>query len=324
MNRPRCVLDDILDRGDFSPVTRTQYERVIGMWVTFAGATPAGWTRLTAQRFYDSLLAEGTKAKTANLYIASLRYVSKWYATQYGGEDFAVVQTRSSEALGELSAPRRALKPDEVRDLLETCEDSLIPIAKRPVDRRDRALLITGLETGMRRISLAGMRLENIHKRPYPFATVPIKGRGGRATFDVPLSDTALLAISDWAGWLAGRGVKQGPVFPTLHAGLDKKGGRYFEPGLTSLSLMRIYDLVTARGKAAGLKHVHPHLMRHTFVTWRKAEGLDVLAIASITGHKLNTEAKGLSPYFDLKALGETARQSTPPWFAEYVRGLIR
>ena len=320
LNRPRCVLDEILDRSNFSPTTREKYEFVIGKWLEFAGTDPRRWTHLRAQAFYDQMLERGVKVRSANVYIASLRYVSKWFALHHGGQDFAIVQTRE----GDKQSDRRALSQEEVEALLATCTGDL-PIAKRPIDRRDRTLLIVGLETGMRRMSLAGMQLENIVEKrgPYPFATVPIKGPGGRATFDVPLSDTAMLALKDWTGWLRSGGVDRGPVFTSLTKRIGSKG--HIEYSIKGgISLVRIYKLIEQRAEKAKIEHVHPHLLRNTFITWRMDAGLSGPQIASITGHQLiDPEWRNLAPYLDMKVIGEAARQSTPPWFANHVRGLL-
>jgi|SRR5215469_2073282 len=327
MNRSPCVLDGILDRSNFSPVTRAQYERVIGEWLEFAGLDPRGWTRLRAQNFYDDCLSRGVKVGTANNYIACLRYVSHWFHVQHGGEDFALIQIR--DIIEEGRSVRRALTQSDVIALLATCSGSL-PIAKRPLDRRDRALLVLGLETGMRSMSLEGSHIENVRERPYPFITVPIKGRGGRKRFDVPLSDTAMSALDDWLGWLRAHDVKDGPVFRRLRPGIDRRGQRAYAVA-DGISQVMIYKIISRRAKEAGIAHVHPHLLRHTFITWRVASGLAAPFIAAITGHSLSTRhqdipSNGLgeiATYFDLKAYAETARQSTPPWLAGHVHQML-
>jgi integrase len=325
MNRPRTLLDDILDRSNFSPVTHRQYQALIGSWVEFAGQDPRGWTRIAAQNFYEAQLARGVKIKTANQYIDKLRYVSHWFSVQHGGQDFAVVQTRRAP---REASTRRALTDDEITALLATC-NSALPISKRPIDRRDRTLIVVGLETGMREKSLRSVVLEEIHERgAYPYATVEIKGAGGLAKFDVPLSDTAMLVIHDWARWLRDHGIKHGHLFTQLPLRIDERGRRVFVPTGAPLTNTRIYQIVSDRADAAHIAHVHPHLFRHTFVTTRSLAGMDDPHIASITGHHVNSGLQGaaptgMRPYFDLKKFGETARQSTPPWFAEHVQRML-
>jgi integrase len=329
MNRPRNILDEILDRSNFSSVTKQHYGNVIGAWIEFAGPNPQGWTRLAAQRFYEAALSRGIKIKSANDYLDCLRYVSRWYHTQYGGEDFAIVQTMQAP---HQRAHRRALQPEEVLALLQTC-DGALPIAKRPIDRRDRTLLIVGVETGMRAKSLRGLDIDKIHRSgSYPYVNVPVKGPGGTGTFDVPLSDTALLAIDDLAGWMRSQGAKRGPLFRGFRPALSERGQRGYIVAEEPIALISIHRILRVRSQAAGIAHAHPHLMRHTFITSRALAGLTPIQIASITGHHVEArralggehEDPGrMAGYYDLKPIAETARQSTPPWLADHVRRFI-
>ena len=68
---------------------------------------------------------------------------------------------------------------------------------------RIRSLVSTfGLETGARRMSLAGMTLEGLVTfKDYPVAHAPLKGRDD--VYPIPLPDTAILALKPWRDWLA-------------------------------------------------------------------------------------------------------------------------
>lgn len=303
------ILDEILARSRFSPTTRSAYSGVIRKWVKFAGEDPNGWTRILAQAFYESMLTNGISSTSANVYIASLRYVSKWYATKMGRPelDFAVVQTR---LVAENKEPRHALTPEAAIALLNTCS----PDKPTLIDLRDRTLLVIGLETGMRRMSLAGMRMENITRRDYPMIKVPIKGKGGTAVYPVPLSDTAMLVLDAWRAQLSPDSIRNGPVFPS-YAGNKMAGSN------DGLSMQMIYKLIVDRAKSAGISHVHPHIIRHSFITWRQLAGLNAIQIASITGHKtLGAEWANMVSYIDLASSANEARNSTPLWLADLVR----
>jgi integrase len=314
----RSPLHTILARANFSPRTKTSYARVIEQWLEFAGHDPKGWTRPRAQAFYDEMLTRGVSSDSANVYIASLRYVSKWYAIQENRPelDFALVQQREpiKHVEGKI---QRALTKGEAQGLLATCAGD------RPIDQRDRTLIVVGLETGMRRMSLAGMRLENLStQNGYPVAKVPIKGAGGDLMFPVPLSSTASRMIENWRGWLRKQGMRQGAVFTGFHKRIGSKGRNTYEP-TGEISLPAIYKILTRRAETAGIKGMHPHLLRHTFVTWRQDAGLSAIQIASITGHKtLGIEWANMQPYLDLKMIAELARESTPIWLIEFVNNL--
>lgn len=305
---PTSPLHAILARSNFSPITRQKYARIIDRWLAFAGTDPAGWTRPAVQAFYDSLIAGGVKPASANVYLASLRYVSTWWASQTGAVDFAVAQTTTVRAT---EAPRHALTAEEAYALLATCG-----AGRTPLELRDRALLVVGLETGMRRMSLIGARLGALRGHTL---TVPIKGAGGVATYPVPLSDPALAVLAPWRAWLARHPPPTDALFPRLLRTMDARGAFVWTPA-AALAQSGLYKLVCGRGAEAELGALHPHILRHTFITWRTAAGLSPIQIASITGHKtFGDEWKNMAPYVDMTALAEEARNSTPPWLANLI-----
>jgi integrase len=326
----KSVLHQILDRGGFSPVTKSKYAPVIDRWIDFAGTDPNGWTRDKAQEFYDSLIEGGLAVQSANVYIASLRYVSRWYAAKTpGGIDFAVVQrqrgTKGTKKRQRQEGDEGLISPEGAKALIDTCR------GLSPIDLRDLAFIVCALETGMRRMSFRGMMFENISEtKGYPIATVPIKGPGGEETFPVPLSDTAWLALSAWLDWLRTRKLRSGPVFRRLTPRLVRGTERTFEPG-DVLSLTGINEIAEARSKAASIEHVNPHMFRHTFITWRqRLAGLTPLEISAITGHKVSIVAVegihmrigDMRTYFhhDVNRI----RNTTPTWLTEHVREVLR
>jgi len=316
----QTILHQILERSDFSPRTKDKYENMIDRWVTFAGTDPAGWTRERAEDFYAFLLNSGVKIQSANVYIASLRYVSSWYAKRMSRPDldFAIVQVRRGT---EDSKEPRLLSQIEATKLILACgqPDAVIT----PVDRRDRTLIIVGLETGMRRMSLGALSIESLNETPgYPAAKVPVKGPGGRSTFQIPLSDIAMLILRDWLAWLRTVNVKRGAVFVRLQKRIVKGGIAYIPEDAISTTM--IHNIVTERALIAGIGHVHPHLFRHAFSTWRTLQGLSPLEIAAMLGHKVPGMGGGAARYVNMTAVAERVRNSTPPWLAALVEQLLR
>jgi integrase/recombinase XerD len=298
---------------ELAKLTRAMYLRDLDAWITFAGADPAGWTRYKAQEFYGSLL-ERMQPQSANRLMASLKYASSWLAKKENDPalDFAVVQM----ADGKSKADRRALDQEDALKLLATCATD------SPIDLRDRALIVMGLETGMRRMSLIGVRIDTIKmgRDGYPVAPVPIKG-GGDELFSVPLSDAVMIAIEPWRQWLRNRKVTKGPLFRSLARKMDGRGKLMYTVGENQLSESAIYKIVTQRAKTAGLEHVHPHIFRHTFITWRMQGGMQPYQVAAITGHKIaNITGMGaLGGYVDVSRVGQEARQATPPWLSKLI-----
>lgn len=316
----QSVLHQILSRSGFSSVTKHNYARIIDRWISFAGTDPSGWTPENAQAFYDQLIDGGLSTQSANVYLAGLRYVSKWYATKTGGVDFAVVQKqRGQKGRSKQGQTRRQtiLNPEEITALIETCR------AKTPIDLRDLAMLVVALETGMRRMSLRGFKLENMTHTTYPAVTVPIKGPGGEETYNVPLSDTSMLALEPWIAWLKSKKIVDGLVFRRLAKFNDRSVVG------SALTLTGVNEIVESRSKAAGIRHINPHLLRHTFVSSRIIAGFTPLQIGVITGHKPGTitidgmrvHLSGMQAYIHPDV--EPIRNSTPAWLARLVERII-
>lgn len=293
----------VINAHDIAPTTRATYLRDLNQWIEFAGAEPAGWTRRRAADFYTALLAR-MKPQSANRLMASVAYASRWWA-HYEHDpalDFGTVQNAKAKD----KKPQHALDEPAARQLLNTCDGS-------PRGLRDFALIVVGLETGMRRISLTGMMLEDTapvgRRWPYPATFVPLKGKDPAW---VPLSDTALLALQPWLAFLSGHNQLEGPMFRPI--------GRYVTPDSKLLSPSMFAKIFRERAKAAGLRHINPHLLRHTFITWREAQGLVPHEIASITHHDLAKALGALGGYMDAREIGGRVRNRTPEWLVELVQ----
>lgn len=294
--------------------TRTYYLTDIDDWVEFAGANPGGWTRTRTAEWYAQLLRT-MQPQSANRKIASLAYAASWWAKQQNDPqlNFAVI-----EKAGKIqNAPRVALTPEDTTALIDTCK------ANTPIDLRDRALIVMGLETGMRRMSLGALQIENLTKarEGYPIARVPIKGSGD-ALYPVPLSDLTVIAIEPWRKWLRSKRVTSGPLFRPLSHEIARGGKLVYElDGDDGLALASIYRIVTRRADKAGLVHLHPHVFRHTFITWRMQAGLAPYQVAAITGHKMTGLGMGaFGGYIDAARVGDEARNHTPAWLSQLVR----
>ncbi len=317
----KTVLHQILGRSGLAPVTKRSYARIIDRWVEFAGEDPSSWTPMRAQEFYDQLIEGGLAIQSANVYMDSLCYVSQWHAKR-GGVHFADVQRqRGTKGHRRQREGEPILSEDEARLLLMTCEHGSI------VDLRDLAMLVALLETGMRRKSIQGMRLDGFKRGSNPTVTIPIKGPGGEETFDCPLSDTALAALDAWTAELRVRDVTEGAVFRRLVPRGRK--GESFDIG-DELSLTGINEIVEGRAKVAKLRHVNPHMFRHTFLSWRTyIAKLSPLEISQLTGHRVSAVIEGgvrmslgAMPTYMHRPI-EEIRNSTPSWLSSLVKELL-
>ena len=298
---PSILHEFVTTSPSLRPRSKQIYLHDVERFVAFAGTEPSGWTLAKTRAFYQHLLAQGMKPQSANRIMRTVAFVAKWYATEVGRPeaDFSKIQLASD---GE-TEPKNALTDEQARALLDTCGK------REPKDVRDFALMVTALETGMRRMSLAGMTWEAF--RPHAIE-VPIKGYD--KPYLVPLSDAAMTALDLWRTYLTTHRVpKKGPVFRALTSNL---GGVTVGTGISTTS---VYNIIHDRATAVGLE-VHPHLFRHTFITWRRMAGVSDAHIAAISAHRLPGDNSGqLYRYTDKKLLAEQARKHTPAWLSVYV-----
>ena len=294
----------IVHSRSLSDGTKRNYLKDLERYLRFAGRRPEQWTREATQRFYDGLIDGGMKVQSANRILASLAYAAKWYSTRAGNANLDF--TRIQQARVRSKEPAARLTEGQARQILDTCLSGSVR------DRRDLAMFVVMLETGMRRMSIAGMCWDQLPTEPYPAALVPVKRKDRLES--VPLSDTAILALTPWRAWCAKNGVRKGPVFRALSTKNALSDN--------ALSRVSIYHIVSEHADDAKLEGIHPHIFRHTFTSWRTEAGIEPHVIAAATGHAFNLGALG--NYIDRIRLGEQIRGTTPAWLAEYVQKATR
>lgn len=284
---------------DLAATTKDRYLRDLNKWIDFAGANPSGWTYQNAQDFYSMLLSEGMKPQSATRLFASVQYAARWWTASINRPDLNFTHIR-------LAKPTRAahkpfIEAAEAIRLLNGCE-------RDEFGTRDFAMIVMGLETGMRRMSLSAVRAEHVGAES---CRAPIKGSNGELV-EIPLSPTVIAALGPWRAIARGRG----PLFRPLLPKLDAKGNARVTVIDRNLSEGAIYMMVRERCKRIGL-HGHPHLFRHTFITWRSQQGYAPHEIAAVTHHTVGLGA--LESYIDKSAFAPKMRASTPIWLQELV-----
>ncbi len=288
------VLLDVLARSEKSDATKDTYSYCIRRWLAFAGDAPSAWTPVRVEQWRDQLRAAVGPA-TVNKHIYALRYVARRYEALGYGPDFA----RGAEGVrSPKGKKRKALTVQDVNSLLATCR------ARSPHDLRDRAIIYVGIRAGLRVSELVRLKW---HQIDGPVATVPVKGGDDHAAvFD----DATLGALADWGGWLVLSGYSQqtGHVF----RGVSQELVSGHRKVTSTLSRQKIHEAIAARGKAAGIRRaVHPHLFRHTFISWALAAGVPPHRVMQQSGQ---SSLQTLAGYVtDLQAVDDPVAAYLPP-----------
>ncbi len=140
--------------------------------------------------------------------------------------------------------------------------------------RRDHALLLLAVQTGLRLSELTSLRREDLHVGVGAHVRVIGKGRKERCT---PLSKNTRAVLTSWAREppLA----ESQPLFP------NARGGKLTSHGVQYVLSKHV---ATAAAQCPSLKNkrVSPHVLRHTTAMDLLHEGVDQSTIALWLGHE--------------------------------------
>jgi site-specific recombinase XerD len=168
--------------------------------------------------------------------------------------------------------------------------------------RRDHAVLLLAVQTGLRASEIAGLRCQDLNLASGAWVRCQGKGRKERCT---PLTSITVKVLGVWLRELDGD--PGGPLFPS------RTGGH-----LTRNAIWRLVakHTTTARAQCPSLaaKTITPHGLRHTAAMQLLAapEPVDTAMIALWLGHEtLDTTNKYLHADMDLKR--RAMDRTTPP-----------
>jgi site-specific recombinase XerD len=189
---------------------------------------------------------------TAAVRFRSLRPFYKWAASDAEG----LIAASPMAGLSQPSVPEVApdlLRDEEIAALLKACE------GREFTDRRDSALVRLMLIAGGPRLGeIAGMRVDDAD---LDHSVIHVVGKGSRPR-TMPFSDQTAIAL--------GRYLRERATHPKAKAPWFWLGakGRLTESGIT--------QALRRRAARAGIKHLHPHMLRHTAAhRWKSAGGSD-------------------------------------------------
>lgn len=140
--------------------------------------------------------------------------------------------------------------------------------------RRDRALLLVAIQTGLRVSELVGLRCKDVHIGQGAHVRCFGKGRKERCT---PLRSEAVKVLKDWLNECSGEA--EAPLFP------NARGKRLSTDGVAYLLDKQVTE---AQKKCASLatKRITPHVLRHTTAMTFLEGGVDQAVIALWLGHE--------------------------------------
>jgi integrase/recombinase XerC len=167
-----------------------------------------------------------------------------------------------------ISAPKPAkrlpgtLDADQVAELLEATEDDALLV-------RDRAILELLYSSGLRLAELVGLDLDALD---FADKTVRVTGKGNKTRI-LPVGRHALEAVRQWLPIRLGlAGCGEQALF------VSRRGRR-----LAARSVQARLDRWARR--RGSTRHLHPHLLRHSFASHLLESSGDLRAVQELLGH---------------------------------------
>jgi integrase/recombinase XerD len=206
-----------------------------------------------------------------------------------------------------LSIPEKRFDSTLISYLTEPEIDALLaaPDRSTPTGRRDHALLLLAVQTGLRVSELASLRCQDLNLGA-GWVRCEGKGRKERCT---PLSRAARQVLRVWLRELGGD--PAGPLFPS------RNGGHLTRSAIWRLVVKHTTAARTRCPSLAG-KNITPHVLRHTAAMrlLRAPTPVDTATIALWLGHEtLDSTNKYLHADMELKrrALDRTTPTHAKP-----------
>jgi len=188
-------------------------------------------------------------------------------------------------------SPRRlpsALTPDEAVQLVAIDGTG-------PLDVRDRALFELAYSSGLRLAELVGLDIERIDLET---GEVRVWGKGAKERI-VPVGAAARAAVT---AWLAQRAVLPTVEAQALFVGME---GRRLSPRSIQ---RRLAEWSVKRGLG---RHVHPHMLRHSFASHVLQSSGDLRAVQEMLGHA-SIASTQVYTHLDFQALAKVYDAAHP------------
>jgi site-specific recombinase XerD len=239
----------------------------------------------------------GVSAKTRNARLAAIHSFFRFAALRHPDQ---------AELIRRVLAipPKRVARPlvsylnaAEIAALLDA------PDSTTRLGRRDRALLLVAVRTGLRVSELAGLRRADVALGPSAAVTCMGKGRKHRTT---PLDAATAKALRGWMEEIPAESSR--PLFP------GPRGAPLTRDAISRV-VSRHATAASATCPSLATKRVTPHVLRHSCAMQLLEAGVDVAVIALWLGHE-SIRTTDIYQHADLglkeRALAKAASPSTP------------
>jgi len=268
-------------------LTRAAYLRDAQRLCELAGKAPVpSLKRAEISRILAQLHAQGLSGRSL------ARMLSAWRSLyRFVRERDPAVKDDPCAGLRAPKSPRRlpaALSPDEAARLVTIDSDE-------PIALRDRALFELAYSSGLRLSELASLDVDRLDRTT---GEVRVMGKGAKERI-VPVGASARAAIDAWLAARAGLGRADAAAM------FVSREGRRLSPRAIQL---RLAEWAVRQGLS---RHVHPHMLRHSFASHVLQSSGDLRAVQEMLGHA-SIASTQVYTHLDFQALAKVYDAAHP------------
>jgi integrase/recombinase XerD len=294
----------LISQRQASPRTISSYRDTIRMLLAFAQArTGKAPSRLDVADIDVTLVSaflthleqdRNNSARTRNTRLAAVHSLFRFAALRHPEHARTIQLVLAIPSKRHVQRDIDYLQPDEVDALLAA------PDPDTWLGRRDHAVLVVMIQTGLRVSELCQLSCADLHLGPGAHITCHGKGRKQRAT---PLTRQTVTVLRAWTTEQAGE--PNQPLFPTVTA--------------RPLSVDAVQWLVAKHAATAAdncpsmaAKNVSPHVLRHSCAMNLLHAGVDIAVIALWLGHE-SSQTTQIYVHADMALKEQALARTTPP-----------
>jgi integrase/recombinase XerD len=215
-------------------------------WLTEAGTNLQEYSRADVQQYLDGLTANGKSAATVNKVYNAIKSFSRWAGKEEAIEEIRVVKQPDFKN----SAPKSLPRLERLR---------LIRESDRKNNKRDFAIITTLLNTGVRVSELVSLNRNDVEISERKGNLTVRQGKGNKERV-VPLNPETRRAIQK-----------------SLDERTDDHPALFISNRLKRISIRNVQHILEKYG-------IHPHLLRHTFIT-DLVRNNDLVLAQFLSGH---------------------------------------
>ena len=306
----RFFTERLMQQRRASPHTIGSYRDTFRLLLRFAqGRLGKSPTQLAFEQLDAPLITaflddienkRGITARSRNLRLTAIRSFFRYKAFE--------APTHAEQIQRILAIPSQRFTRAQVGFLTRTEIDALLaaPDQHSWSGRRDHALLLMAVQTGLRLSELTGVRRNAVFQGPGAHVRVLGKGRKERA---IPLTRQTAAVLKAWLQEIPGN--PDATVFP------NARGTRLSADGMQYL-LAKHVAVAAQRCPSLANKRVTPHVLRHTTAMELLQSGADRSVIALWLGHE---SVETTQIYLDANlAIKEEAMAKITPLDVTFVR----